>query len=391
MVSQETRRRRRGGPAACAVTIAAALAVLGADAASAAAAPALVGQWRFDEAAGQSALDDGPHGLDGRLGGSEAAYADDPARVPGASGGALRFQDGSFVRLPAAPELAVETLTVEAVVRAESSPGRFRYVVSRGSHGCLAGSYGLYTGEAGGMAIYVFDGSRYVVSAIARPSDVWDGAWHHVAGTFDGRELRLYVDGHPVGDALEVPMQIDYSTTTTDAAFGRYVGDCDLSFRGDLDLVRLWSAALSAEAVADAVPLALHPEDPGPPRSILPSPLPAAAPAAILPAAPENGTPPAAAPGAPARACALQLSPTRVAARRSTPVRVRVTLRGQPVRSVRVVAKRRGRAKPISAARTGTGGRVRLVINVRKPGRLRVSAAMRPTCAPTYIRVARPR
>jgi hypothetical protein len=36
-------------------------------------------------------------------------------------------------------------------------------------------------------------------------------------------------------------MRIDYSTTTSNAAFGRYVGDCDLSFRGDLDLVRLWS------------------------------------------------------------------------------------------------------------------------------------------------------
>jgi hypothetical protein len=390
MVSQETR-RRRGRSAACAVTIAAALAMLGAGAESAGAAPALVGQWRFDEADGQAALDDGPHGLDGRLGGTEGPDADDPARVPGASGGALRFQDGSFVRLPAAPELAVETLSVEAVVRAGSSPGRYRYVVSRGSHGCLAGSYGLYTGAAGGMAVYVFDGSHYVVSAIARPSDVWDGAWHHVAGTFDGRVLRLYVDGHPVGDALEAPMSIDYSMTTSNAAFGRYVGDCDLSFSGDLDLVRLWSGALSAEAIADAVPLALHPEDPGPPRTVLPSPLPAAAPAAILPAAPQNGAPPTAAPGAPKRACALQLSRTRVAARRRTPVRVRVTLRGQPVRSVRVVAKRRGRAKPISAARTGASGRVRLVIHVRKPGRVRISAAMRPTCAPTYIRVARPR
>jgi hypothetical protein len=130
---------------------------------------------------GQSARDDGPHGLDGRLGETAAPDAADPVRVAGASGGALRFEGGSFVRLPDAPELAVGTLTIEAVVRAESSPGRFRYVVSRGSHGCIAGSYGLYTGTAGGIAIYVFDGSRFVVSPIARPADVWDGAWHHVA------------------------------------------------------------------------------------------------------------------------------------------------------------------------------------------------------------------
>ncbi len=349
----------------------------------------LVGQWSFDELGGQSALDAGPYGLDGRLGATADPDPADPARVGGASGGALRFAGDSVVRLPDAPELAVETLTVEAVVRAGSSPGRFRYVVSRGSHGCVAGSYGLYTGSAGGMAIYVFDGSRYVVSPIARPSDVWDGAWHHVAGTFDGRVLRLFVDGRPVGEPLELPLRIDYSMTTSSAAFGRYVGDCDLSFRGDLDLVRLWSVPLSPQAVADAAPRAL---EPGrlPPLSDV-TPLPAAAPAAVLPAGPAAGTPPSAAPGAPARACALQLSRTRIAVRRRTAVRVRVTLRGKPVRAVRVVAERRGRARPITAARTGAAGRVRLVIRVGRPGRVRVSAALRPSCRPGYIQVSRAR
>jgi hypothetical protein len=382
------RRQGRRSVRARVVTVLAALVASGAFAPAASAET--VGQWRFDELDGQSAFDDGPHGLDGRLGDAEAPDAADPTRIAGASGGALRFGGGSFVRLPAAPELAVETLTVVAVVRAGSSPGRFRYVVSRGSHGCVAGSYGLYTGAAGGIAIYAFDGSRFVVSAIARPADVWDGEWHHVAGTFDGRVLRLYVDGHPVGDTLEVPMRIDYSTTTANAAFGRYVGDCDLSFRGDLDLVRLWSGPLSAEAVADAAPRALRPDDPPPPPAELP-PLPAAAPPAILPAAPQTGAPPSAAPGAPPRACALRLSRTRIAARRRTSVRVQVTLRGRPVRAVRVVANRHGRAKPITAARTGAGGKVLLVMRVRKPGRVRVSATMRPSCQPSYIQVARKR
>jgi hypothetical protein len=369
------------------------IAAVGAGATTAAAAgdPGLVGAWRFDELDGQSTIDEGPHGLDGRLGAAAVPDAADPARIAGASGRALRFQGDSFVRLPAAPELAVERLTIEAVVRASASPGSFRYVVSRGSHGCVAGSYGLYTGTAGGIAIYVFDGSRFVVSAIARPADVWDGAWHHVAGTFDGRVLRLYVDGRPVGDPLEVPMRIDYSTTTSNAAFGRYVGECDLSFRGDLDLIRLWSDPLSAEAVAQAAPRALRPDDPAPPLWDL-SPLPAAAPAAILPAGPPApGPPPAAAPGAPPRACALRLSRTRIAARRRTAVRVQVTVRGEPVPAARVVARRRGRARPITAARTGASGKVRLVMRVRKPGRVRISAAMRPSCRPSYIRVARKR
>ena len=44
-------------------------------------------------------------------------------------------------------------------MRGPSSPGQFRYVVSHGAQGCLAGSYGLYTAQDGGMAFYVFDGS----------------------------------------------------------------------------------------------------------------------------------------------------------------------------------------------------------------------------------------
>jgi hypothetical protein len=71
--------------------------------------------------------------------------------------------------------------------------------------------------------------------------------------------------------------------------------------------------------------------------------------------------------------------------------RVRVTLRGRPVRAVRVVAKRRDSGKRITAARTGAGGSARLLIHVRRPGGVRISAATRPSCAPSYIQVARRR
>ena len=101
------------------------VAVLALAPAVAGAAPGLVGTWGFDEPGGQHALDGGPFGLDGRLGRSEAPDDRDPARIAGArGGGALRFGGGTFVRLPDAAELAPARLTVEAVVRAEGSPGR---------------------------------------------------------------------------------------------------------------------------------------------------------------------------------------------------------------------------------------------------------------------------
>jgi hypothetical protein len=132
---------------------------LGAQPATAAAGPNLVGQWRIDEGDGQVAVDDGPHRLNGRLGQTDALEATDPARIPGASGRALAFEGNASVGLPEGDALAVQTLSAETVVRAPASPGEVRYLISRGSHRCFAGSYGLYMAAAGGVVLYVFDGS----------------------------------------------------------------------------------------------------------------------------------------------------------------------------------------------------------------------------------------
>lgn len=82
--------------------------------ASAAAEPALVGQWRFDELDGQVATDDGPHRLDGRLGRTDDSAAGDPVRIEAAAGGALRFAGQEFVRLPESDALALQDAATHA-------------------------------------------------------------------------------------------------------------------------------------------------------------------------------------------------------------------------------------------------------------------------------------
>ncbi|MGH2943708.1 MAG: LamG domain-containing protein, partial [Solirubrobacteraceae bacterium] len=226
-----------------AAALLAAVAALCATVAPASAAT-LVGQWRFDEAAGETALDDGPFGLHGVLGAAAVPDLDDPLRIPGALGGALRFDDNSYVRIADRRRLDLPSLTVEAVARANGSPGSYRYLVAHGSVGCFAGSYGLYTARDGGMAFYVFDGERYFVSATARPEDVWDGAWHRVTGSFDGTTVRAFVDGREVGTGLTTPAgtAVEYDSVPAGTYFGTFVGACRLPFTGDLDSVRIWSA-----------------------------------------------------------------------------------------------------------------------------------------------------
>jgi Concanavalin A-like lectin/glucanases superfamily len=353
-------------------------AVYGLGARTAVADPTLLGQWRFDESDGQLAVDDGPRRLSGVLGRSSGADPADPGRVAGASGRALHFDGNTFVRLPDSAALAVGSLTTEAVVRAGTSPGSWRYLVSRGGRSCVAGSYGLYTGAAGGLALYVYDGTRYVVSATARPADIWNGAWHHVAGTFDGRTLRLYVDGRPVGQPMDARLNIEYAGASTRASFGEYAGSCALGFRGDMDLVRLWSGARSAEAIAQAA-AGVSPVPSGPGR------LPAAAPGAVIGDDGAKGG--GGGSTSQSRRCVVKLVRKRTRGRRLTLVRVRVIDRTQPLAATPVIARRAGMRKVLARARTDAKGRARLTLRARRSGRVKITVKRHPGCTPVRLRV----
>jgi hypothetical protein len=327
------------------------------------AAGSLVAQWRFDEPSGQVALDDGPFGLVGTLGKLDTPDPADPVRL---DGGALHFDGPSIVQLPSSPALAVQHMTVDAVVRAPASPGAHRYVISRGAQGCYSGSWGLYSAAAGGMALYVFDGSQYYVSATARAADVWDGDWHHVTGTYDGRSLRLFVDGRQVGDDFQAPPRIDYSNTTDGAAIGQYTGSCPLGFSGDIDLVRIMSEAKGQDQAIDDAHHdgTLAPDEPV--TSLRP-----AAPGTTLPGPPGSKPKPS---------CAVTLSRTRVVVRKRTVVRAHVGLD-------KVTVTARSRGKGLAHARTGTSGSARLLIRAPRTGTITVGVSGHASCGAARLRV----
>src|SRR4051794_14747663 len=394
------------------MALAAALCALLAGAAGASAdTSVVVGQWRFDESAGQTAIDDGPFALDGRLGLTDGVDGRDPQRIAGVAGGALAFDAHAFVRLPHAAALEPGTLALEAVVRGPGSPGRFRYVVSHGAEGCIAGSYGLYTGADGGLAFYVFDGSFFRVTAAVAPADVWNSAWHHAAGVFDGRTMRFYLDGHPVGAPIVAPPTIAYALTSSDTYFGTYQGTCSLPLRGDIDLVRLWRGALAPDTVGTLADAALSGADPGPidtpdPGSVPTTDVPGSngeAPASrttIAPIAEGQALPVTVKPqgagdagsgtsGAPARACGVSTTTKRLVVGRRTHLTVKVALRGKPLKAVQVVAVEARSMKRLAVARTAKDGRARLRVTPRRRGNVTVKVTGRTDCGATVLPVLR--
>lgn len=351
------RARRMMGAAVLAASM-----LLSAEVAPAMADPVLAGQWRFDEGADQVVLDDGPFALHGVLGAGPQADGEDPLRV----GGALRFGNGSYVRVADGRRLDLPMLTVEATARATGSPGTYRYLVAHGSLGCFAGAYGLYTAANGGLAFYVFDGQRYYVSASARPEDVWNGVWHRVTGTFDGARVRAFVDGREIGTPLSTPpgTAIEFESMPDGTYFGAYVGACRLPFAGDMDAVRILSDAVSPAVLAAAAGVA-----PGVPRVE----------SGVAPRVIESGPPKA--------TCRVRASRLQIRARRRVAVTVRATGSRGPLRRVRLSVRRINARKVIARPRTNVHGSVKLTLTVGKVGRVRIGVAGRASCTPAFIKV----
>jgi hypothetical protein len=237
---------------ASAIAAAAALACAVLPAAAQADSFPLVGWWPMNEGSGQVVHDWSFHGNNGTLGDSPTADSHDPSWIPGVFfGSALRF-DGvdDFVSIPDSSSLEPANLTVAAWVRGNGSPGNFRYIVSKGAITCDHSSYGLYSGDNGGVGFYIADTKQYYKSPEA-PSSIWDGQWHNVAGTFDGSTVRLYVDGQQVGTGTPAATTIDYTLPVQGGMIGSYGGDCNpaLTLHGDIDGVQVWSKALPVDTI----------------------------------------------------------------------------------------------------------------------------------------------
>jgi hypothetical protein len=225
--------------------VAASAALAGPVAGASAADFPLKAYWPMAEGKGQTVKDWSLQGHNGTLGSTPGVDSHDPTWIKGVfSGSALRFGGDDFVDVPDSPGLRPQNLTVSMWVRAPQSPGAFSYLLSRGSQGCVAGSYAIETGWSGGIVFNVWDGANVHWSASLAPSKIWDGRWHHVAGTYDGVLSRLYVDGQEIPGGSSFPGNIDYSGPAGASTIGSYRGTCDLYFTGDIDEVRVFSSAL---------------------------------------------------------------------------------------------------------------------------------------------------
>ncbi len=106
--------------------------------------------------------------------------------------------------------------------------------------------YGLLQKDSKTLEFYVHSGERR--SILAAVPEAWEYRWHHIAGTYDGHGLRLFVDGRCV-ESVACDGRIDASPYPL--AVGRSMEIIGMEHAGDLsnavfDDVRIHSRALSA-------------------------------------------------------------------------------------------------------------------------------------------------
>jgi hypothetical protein len=206
----------------------------------------LIAHWKMDEGTGQVTEDASGHGCQARLGALAVMESTDPEWVGGRKvfTAALAFDGDDFVEVRNAPVLEPAAITVEVWARAcKLSPDG--YLVSKGAQERVS-SYCLTTGESSGLTFRVFDGKQEYRSPDAGP-EVWNGRWHHLAGTYDGQVVRLYVNGEEVGSGTPAAGPIQYGLAThNDLHIGAFRGTSEHGFVGAVDEVRVWSGALPA-------------------------------------------------------------------------------------------------------------------------------------------------
>jgi hypothetical protein len=165
----------------------------------------------------------------------------------GKSGGALAFNGTGAAAAPSTSlNLTGNALSLEAWVNPTALVGD-THVVSKlmqaGRHTAPYFSYSLHVVQGTTPRFWVTTGGvgRSVESAISLTANTWV----HLAGTYDGSTLRIYVNGTLAGSAAASGTLTSYAGPLRLAANGAG----SEGWNGTIDEVRLYSRALSASEI----------------------------------------------------------------------------------------------------------------------------------------------
>ena len=209
----------------------------------------LIGYWQFDENDTNEILDSSGNGNNGEL--------INGSRSEGLFGNAISLtgSDNSHASIPATTSLNSYTdqITVTAWAFPTAAPDDFIPIVSR-QVGNIAHPDQFYLGFG------PQDGIQYKwhLGTDVANGDIYEDTpdvnrWIHLAGTYDGSIMRLYVDGVEIGSqAISGIIPVDNNPVTIGAEENEDIPqDVVGEFEGLVDEVRLYNRALTASEIQE--------------------------------------------------------------------------------------------------------------------------------------------
>lgn len=202
----------------------------------------LVGAWLLDDGKGEAVKDSSDNGLDGKIAKGK------PKWVDGKFGGAMEFGGQDMVTVDDDNALDLEEFTIAAWVNIPKVSGAWQIIASKEHRGPTGRNYGLFGHINSGVVHYSFTTNSGWKSFDAK-TVVTDGDWHHVAGTYDGSDFKLYLDG-------AVDAQVSPGTKPDNHDNFLFIGGCDIGnywMTGTIDEVVLYERALSEQELNELI------------------------------------------------------------------------------------------------------------------------------------------
>jgi hypothetical protein len=217
-------------------------------------ATVLVSQWKLNEGSGGTTLDSA---------GRKGTLRNGVRWISGRSGAAVNL-DGvdDFVQLPAL-EVTGGALTILAWVRNSSFPaGVSQRFIAKASDSTEQGTYwmvGQTIANQQNFLRFRLRTGTVTTTLTAMSGNLPINTWYHVAATYDGSTMRLYLNGSEVGSirksgslarGIGVPLHVGRSP------------DGSSYMRGAIDDVRIYSSALTRSEITSVISSAGSPSSP---------------------------------------------------------------------------------------------------------------------------------
>jgi hypothetical protein len=160
--------------------------------------------------------------------------------------GAMSF-DGSndYVDAGTSAILDVDYVTISAWINASSwDSGSFNYIVSKETVASPYHGYELRNSFGSIQFVVAIGVTEYLLNSTLPTT----GVWHHLAGTYDGETMLLYVDGAQVNSNTS-PSGVMRKASGQSLYIGEGQAYPNRRFVGQIDDVRIYNRALSASEI----------------------------------------------------------------------------------------------------------------------------------------------